>query len=191
MTTLLLAMLFSVTLQPPFGEAGAQVLGTPAARTIDVTVEVEGEPVAVLARITTLAGEQDPVALVPRGENRYGQAIKLTGWEDVVVAFEYIGADGTTSISAGSTLTDLGIDPAVINPERPATTSKSEGFTVDPWLLAGGAAALAAVVLMAFWASGSLGETMKPDDWSYAAVTGDAGQQSEGAGEVATDEPAG
>ena len=170
--SVLLAILLSVSLSAPFVEAEAQMLGAPSARTIDVTVEVEGAPTAVLARVTGLAGELAPVAMVPRGNGRYGQAIKLTSWEDVQVAFEYIDADGTTAISASSSLTDLGIDPEVIAPTRPETAPASGGFSVDPWLLAALAAALAAIVLMAFWSSGGLGDSMKPDDWTYASAEG-------------------
>ena len=108
--SLLIAILLSVTLQAPFGEAGAQILGAPGARTFDLTVQVEGTPAAVIARMTGVAGELDPVALVPRGSGIYGQVVRLTAWEDISISFEYIAADGETTISAASTLSALGVE---------------------------------------------------------------------------------
>ena len=45
---------------------------------------------------------------------------------------------------------------------------------LDPLLLGGLAAALAAVVLMGFWASGTLSDVFrsKPSEWTYAAAAG-------------------
>ncbi len=87
---LLLAILLSVTLTPPFGEAEARALTVTGAITIDVSVEVEGTPTTVIARITGLAGELPPQALVDRGGGIWGTIIRLTGREDVFIAFEYI-----------------------------------------------------------------------------------------------------
>lgn len=170
---LLIAILLTVTLEPPFGEAGAQVLGAPSARTFDVTVEVEGAPSAVIARMTGVAGELDPVALVPRGSGVYGQVVRLTAWEDISISFEYISADGETTISSASTLSALGVDLDAASPTV-TTPPPIEETGVDPWLLAGLAAALGAVVLMAFWASGGLSDVFqsKSEDWTYAAAAG-------------------
>jgi hypothetical protein len=172
--TLLFAILLTVTLSPPFGEAEAHALGAPSARTFDVTVQVEGEPAAVLVRITGLAGELPPVALVPRGGGTYGQAIKLTAWEDVLISFEYIDVDGTTTISTPSSLSALGIDPGLLGLSAPTSEPAPAESGVDPRLLAGVAAALAAVVLLAFWASGGLALPGKSQDWMYSASVDDA-----------------
>lgn len=168
----LLAILLTVTLQPPFGEAEAQILGVPAARTIDVSVEVEGAPVAVLARITGLAGELDPVALVPRGPGTYGQVIRLTAWEDVSISFEYISGDGETTISSPSTLTALGLDLEAARPTVPVPAA-DEDSGIDPWVLVGVAAGLGAVVVLAA-TSGGLLESVRSRslDWTYAATSG-------------------
>lgn len=182
--TLLFAILLAVTLSPPFGEAQAHSLGAPSARTFDVTVQVEGEPAAVIARITGLAGELDPVALVPRGGGAYGQAIKLTVWEDVLISFEYIAADGETTISAPSSLSALGVDPELLGVSAPASEPAAEEPGVDPWLLAGVAAALGVVVLLAFWASGGLALPGKGQDWMYSASVDGADDE-----ESTTEEP--
>lgn len=171
---LLIAILLTVTLTTPFGEAEAHELGAPSARTLDVTVQVEGEPAAVLARITGLAGELAPVALVPRGGGVYGQSIKLTAWEDVLISFEYIEPDGNTTISTPSSLSALGVDPELLGLSAPTSEPATAVPGVDPWLLAGAAAALAAVVLLGFWASGGLALPGKNQDWMYSASVDDA-----------------
>ena len=171
--SLLIAILLTVTLQAPFGEAGAQILGAPGARTFDLTVQVEGTPAAVIARMTGVAGELDPVALVPRGSGVYGQVVRLTAWEDISISFEYIAADGETTISAASTLSALGVE---VDDAKPSveTPPPVEETGLDPVLLGGLAAALAAVVLMGFWASGALSDMFrsKPSEWTYAAAAG-------------------
>ena len=171
---LLIAILLTVTLSPPFGEAEAHALGAPSARTFDVTVQVEGEPAAVIARITGLAGELPPVALVPRGGGAYGQSIKLTTWEDVLISFEYIEPDGNTTISTPSSLSALGVDPELLGLSAPTSEPAAAEPGVDPWLLAGVAAALGTVVLLAFWASGGLALPGKREDWMYSASVDDS-----------------
>ncbi len=178
---LLLAILLSVTLTPPFGEAEARALTVTGAITIDVSVEVEGAPTTVIARITGLAGELPPQALVERGGGIWGTIIRLTGREDVLIAFEYIDADGTTTISDSSRLTELGVDPAVIAPNLP-TTPPPEEPGIDPLLVAGVAAALGALVLVGFWAGSGIKESVKPTDWTYASTdaAGEAGDDDDG-----------
>ncbi len=186
----LVAILLAVTLQAPFGEAEAKDLGLTIGLAIDVTVEVEGAPAAVIARITGLAGELDPVALVPRGAGTYGQAIRLTEREDVQIAFEYIDSDGTTTISAPSSLTALGIDPTVFG-SRVETTAPVEESGVNPWLLAGVAAAIGAMVLMAFATSFGFGDSVKTSDWTFAGSDAAEGREPDGATTPDEEESAG
>ena len=191
---LLLAILLSVTLTPPFGEAEARALTVTGAITIDVSVEVEGTPTTVIARITGLAGELPPQALVERGGGIWGTIIRLTGREDVLIAFEYIDADGTTTISESSRLTALGVDPAVIAPSLPTTPPPDEPG-IDPLLLAGVAAALGALVLLGFWAGSGIKESIKPTDWTYGSTdaareAGDDDDDEESSPETEDGEPA-
>ena len=74
------------------------------------TVTVEGEPTAVIARITDESGEIGSTALVPRGEGAFGQVIRLEKWEDLAISFEYLSAEGESTISSASTLSALGIE---------------------------------------------------------------------------------
>ncbi len=192
---LLLAILLSVTLTPPFGEAEARALTVTGAITIDLSVEVEGTPTTVIARITGLAGELPPQALVERGGGIWGTIIRLTEREDVLIAFEYIDADGTTTISDSSRLTELGVDPAVIAPNLPTTPPPDEpGIEIDPVLLAGVAAALGALVLFGFWAGSGIKESVKPTDWTYASTdaareAGDDDDDEESSSETEDGEP--
>ncbi len=193
---LLLAILLSVTLTPPFGEAKARALTVTDPITIDVSVEVEGTPTTVIARITGLAGELPPQALVERGGGIWGTIIRLTEREDVLIAFEYIDADGTTTISDSSRLTELGVDPAVIAPNLPTTPPPDEpGIEIDPVVLAGVAAALGALVLVGFWAGSGIKESVKPTDWTYASTdaareAGDDDDDEESSSETEDGEPA-
>ena len=176
---LLFAVLLSVTLSPPFGDAEARTLGAPSARTIDVSVEVEGTPAAVLARVVDVDGiELPPVALVPRGIGAYGQTIRLTAWEDVQISFEYIGADGESVVSAASSLSALGVDPELMAPTVPEPPTPQEESGFSPWLLAGIAAAVVAIVLVLFWLSGGLSDSLKPADWTYAGTDPDESLES-------------
>jgi hypothetical protein len=168
---LLLAILLSVTLQPPFGEAEATALKATGILTIDFSVEVEGEPTAVLVRMVGLAGELPTLALVDRGGGTWGNIARLTGLEDIQVSFEYIEADGTSTISQSSRLTALGVDPAVIAPGVP-TKPPPEPAGIDPWLVAALAAGLAAVVLLMWWANGGFADTVTASDWTYAESVG-------------------
>lgn len=181
---LVIALLLSVTLQAPFVEAEAQILGAPSARTIDVTVRVEGQPTAVIARITDESGEVGSTALVPRGEGAFGQVIRLEKWEDLAISFEYLSPEGESSISSASTLSALGIE---IPGAAPPVTAPpvEEGSGIDPRLLAAIAGALGAIVLAGFWSTGAMSDTLrtKTDDWSYAATAGadDAPREPESA----------
>jgi hypothetical protein len=172
---LLLVLLLSVTLQAPFVEAGARMLGSPAQRTIDVTVEVEGSPTTVMARITDATGEIASVAMVPRGGGSYGQVIRLEDWEDVAISFEYISAEGESTTSSASSLSTLGIDVPGASP--PVTASPEEdgrGSGLSPWILVAIASVLGALVVAGFWSTGGLGDVVRsrPADWTYAASAG-------------------
>jgi hypothetical protein len=170
---LLLTILLSVTLQAPFVQAEAQILGVPAARTVDVTVTVEGEPMSVAARITDGAGSTQVVALVQRGEGTFGQVVRLAEWADMEIAFEYVSAEGESTISSTSTLSALGVEiPGAAPPVTAAPESAPS--RINPLMVAGIAVALGAIVLLGFWSTGGLADTLRPrsDDWTYAATAG-------------------
>jgi len=151
-----LAVLLSVVLGAPFGEAEARALQVDTGMTIEVSVEVDGGRSAVLARVVAFAGELPPVALVDPGDGRWVGILRLSGRENVQVAFEAIDAAGATDISELSTLTELGVDPAVVSPTRPTVPPPP-----DPgpnwWLIGGIIAGMVAIALLVWWVfSGSV-----------------------------------
>jgi hypothetical protein len=147
----LLAMLLSVVLGAPFGEAEARALEVHTGMTIEVAVELDSGRSAVLARVVAFAGELPPVALIDQGDGRWVGILRLSGREDVQVAFEAIDADGSSDISELTTLTDLGVDPAIVSPTRP-TTPPAEEPGPNWWLIGGAVAGIAALVLLVVWA---------------------------------------
>lgn len=167
------AILLSVVLGAPFGEAEARALEVNTGMTIEVSVEVDGGRSAVLARVVAFAGELPPVALVDQGDGRWIGILRLSGREDVQVAFEAIGAGGATDISQLSTLTELGVDPAVVSRTRPTVPPPP-----DPgpnwWLIGGLAAGIVAVALLVWWVfSGSVDKrSNNPDNTKDVDETG-------------------
>jgi hypothetical protein len=145
-----LAMLLTVVLGAPFGEAEARALEVDTGMTIEVSVELDSGRSAVLARVVAFAGELPPVALVDQGDDRWVGILRLSGREDVQVAFEAIDADGSSDISELSTLTELGVDPAVVSPTRP-TVPPAEDPGPNWWLIGGMVAGIAALALLVWW----------------------------------------
>lgn len=145
-----LALLLSVVLGTPFGEAEARALEIDSGMTVEVSVRVDDGRSAVLARVVAFAGELPPVALIDEGGGRWVGVLRLSGREDVQVAFEAIDADGTSDISDLSTLTELGVDPAAVSSSRP-TSSPTDDPGPRWWLIGGVAAGVAALVMVVFW----------------------------------------
>jgi len=164
----LLAMLLSVMLGAPFGEAEARALEVDTGMTIEVSVELESGQSAVLARVVAFAGELPPVALVDQGDGRWVGILRLSGREDVQVAFEAIDADGSSDISELSTLTELGVDPATVSPTRP-TTPPAEDPGPNWWLVGGAVTGIAALVLLVVWAVAGAADKRsgEPDDTAH------------------------
>ena len=170
---LLLAVLLSVTLGAPFGQAEAQALEVDSGMTIEVSVTVDGGRSAVLARVVAFAGELPPVALIDQGDGRWLGVMRLSGREDVQVAFEAIDAGGESVISDLSTLSELGVDPAAFSTTRPTHPPPDEPGP-NWWLLGGIGAGLAALVLIVVWA------VAKPTEGrSQDSDNGADGEQSE------------
>ena len=150
---ILLALLLSVTLAAPFGNAEARALEIDSGMTIEVSVAVDGGRSAVLARVVAAAGELPPVALVDQGNGHWIGIVRLSGREDVQVAFEAIDGGGQSEISELVSLTDLGVDPAVVSTSRP-THPPPEETGPNWWLIGGIGAGLAALALLVVWAVG-------------------------------------
>ena len=151
---LLLALLLSVTLSPPFGEASARLIGfTPTEVTIEVSVALEDSAALVLMRGQDLSGQElDPVALLRREDGTWGAVVELPARPDLRIVFELIPDRGSSTLSEASTLVDLGIDPARLTLiERPDPIEDSKSPPGLAWIVVAGISALAALVLLAVW----------------------------------------
>ena len=173
------AILLSVVLGSPFGRAEARALEVDSGMTIEVSVEVDGGRSAVLARVVAFAGELPPVALVDQGNGTWVAVLRFSGREDVQIAFEAIDANGSSEISELSTLTELGVDPAVVSPTRPTVLPAKEPGP-NWWLIGGAAAGIAALVLVVVWAV--TGSADKRPSGSDEATDPDHDQDHSGSG---------
>ena len=156
MRTLFLLALASVELGGAFGVAAAEGVAVSSGEIeVTISVVVEASPVNVVAYLVDPGDDQATVALGPRAGGEYaGTAISERA--DLVVIFEAIWADGSSETSRPVTLTELGLDPAVLLDEAGVVDTDDEELTLDAaterwgWAAVGlGAAALS---LLALWA---------------------------------------
>ena len=152
---LLLALLLSVTLSAPFGEASAELIGfTPEVVTVEISVEVLEPAALVLLRGQDVSGQElDPVALLTREDGTWGAVVELPARRDLVLAFDLIPAQGASVLSEGAGLADLGIDPDLLTLTEPPPTPEEE--STPPvglaWIIVAVLAAVLALVLLAIW----------------------------------------
>lgn len=178
---LLLALLLSVALGAPFGEAEARALEVDSGMTVEVSVEVDGGRSAVLARVVAFAGELPPVALVDQGDGRWVGVLRLSGREDVQIAFEAIDAGGSSDISDLLTLTELGVDPAAVSSSRP-TSPQADAPGPNWWLVGGVAAGVAALTLVVFWVLAGAGDKADHDAGDHVDADEIPGESNDGIG---------
>ncbi len=159
MSAWLTALLLFAQLGAPFVDATAT--GTRVGDRIEVNLEVEVEALnlsTVLAHIADPGGEQVSVPLNERSDGRYGAVVTLPA-ADLVVVFEAL-APGDSVLSQPMTLTALGLDPAILAPDRPFATVEPEDDSVRltpstrRWGWAAVGLVAAALALLAFWAAG-------------------------------------
>lgn len=163
MTGMLLALLLMLPLTAPFGEASATATSADGGLRLEVSVEVDGSPVAVLARgLAPGASELPPVALADRGDGRWEGVVELPVVENILLGFEIIPGQGKATVSELHTLTELGVDSAIFSLDNPSTGfgADDDESLVTPegarWGWLGLAAGAAALTLLAFWAIGSV-----------------------------------
>ena len=163
MTGMLLALLLMLPLTAPFGEASATATSADGELRLEVSVEVDGSPVAVLARgLAPGASELPPVALADRGDGRWEGVVELPVVENILLGFEIIPGQGKATVSELHTLTELGVDSAVFSLDNMSTGfgADDDESLVTPegarWGWLGLAAGAAALTLLAFWAIGSV-----------------------------------
>ena len=171
----LLAMLLSVTLAAPFGEAEVSAIRAGNGELqLSVTVEVEVGAVAVLARTVGVDGaELPPVALSNVRSGVWQGIVTVPIRPDLRMGFELIAESGTTAVvSEVHTLVELGVDPAALQQvsgggttrpiEDPAIEDPGDGDT-RRWGWLGLAAAAAALAAVAVWVLGGRGSRRPVD----------------------------
>jgi len=195
MKALLAGLILLLPLSAPFGEASATATSTDGGLRFEVSVEVEGDYVAVVVRgVGSGAAQLPPVALSDQGDGTWVGIVQMPVVENILIGFEAIPESGAAAVSELHRLTDLGVDRAVFGSGQPATTSVEEDeplVSVEGrrwgWLgLAAGAAALTA---LAFWALGSVrgrGDDEEVAEAEEAAA--DEGDDEEVAGTARVDE---
>jgi hypothetical protein len=184
MTGILAILLLALPLSPPFGEATATATSVEGGLRLEVAVEVEGTPVAVVVRgVAPGALELPPVALADRGDGRWEGIVELPIVENILLGFEWIPSRGPATVSELHTLTELGVDSAIFTLDRPVTGFDEDddplvGVEGRRWGWLGLAAGAAALMLLAVWTVGTVrlrrGEPEEsPGDGEFVAAVAD------------------
>ncbi|MDJ0924563.1 MAG: hypothetical protein QNJ77_08380 [Acidimicrobiia bacterium] len=153
-------VMFVVPLSSPFGEASATATSVDDRLRLEVSVEVEGSPAAVVVRgVGSGNAELPPVALGNRGDGVWVGIVDLPVVENIRLGFEFIPQQGPAKVSELHTLTELGVDRAVFAFDA-EPTGFGEETPPDPqgrrwgWLAL--AAGVGALTLVAWWAIGGV-----------------------------------
>jgi hypothetical protein len=158
----------AVTLSSPFGAAEAAALSAGEELVVDVSVVMTGTFETVLVRPFSSFDELPPTALVGSDDGTWSGVVTFPTAEDWSLVFDAIERDGTSYRSDTTSLSALGVDPAVI--EGPPSTPVPRR-PIDPstwWLIGGMVLAVAALAALAWWTFSDPGDGDAPD-----APTGD------------------
>jgi len=173
MTGFLLALVLLLPLSAPFGEASATATSLDDGLRLEVSVEVNASPVAVVVRgVGAGASELPPVALADRGDGRWEGIVELRVVENILLGFEIIPTQGPATLSELHTLTELGVDSAIFLLDNPDTGfgDDADRPLVTPegarWGWLGLAAGAAALTLIAFWTIGTVRSRDNGDELS-------------------------
>ena len=164
-----IALLLSVTLASPFGEASARLIGfTPEVVTIEVSVELEESAALVLLRGQDVAGtEVEPVALIQREDGTWGAVVELPARLDIRLAFELIPPVGGSTLSEAASLVELGISADVltfVEPPSQPTEEPAESVIGLPWIILAVIAGLTAIALLVVWTRSGSSDDDSEDD---------------------------
>ncbi len=183
-----IAMLVAaVTLASPFGAAEGAALSVDDELVIEVSVVVTGTYETVLVRPFSSYDELPPTALVGSDDGTWSGIVSLPTAEDWSVVFDAIARDGTSVRSETTSLSALGVDPAVI--AGPPTTPVP-GRPIDAstwWLIGGMVLAVCALAALAWWtfAGGDDGGSADPADGEGSQGGADGEPDIPGGGEAA------
>ncbi len=158
----LAALLLLIPLAAPFGEATATATAVDDGLRLEVSVEVEGSPVAVVVRgVASGNAELPPVALGNKGDGLWAGIVELPVVENIRMGFEIIPERGPGVVSELHTLTELGVDRAIFAlDDAPTGFGEASPLVTEEgrrwgWLAL--AAAAAALMLIALWVADVFG----------------------------------
>lgn len=152
MTSLLVAILTTVTLTSPFGEASATAVPNGGYIEVTVSVEVDTFPAPDFVVIHVLRQDaQDTFSLGLVGDGVYETSFFVNP-SNRAVSFEAGWGDGNFALSQITSLAALGVDPALLAETFETPGLGSSDNTRWGWLaLAAGAMALLAMVWWLLW----------------------------------------
>ena len=152
MISLLVAILTTVTLTSPFGEASATAERNGAYIEVTVAVEVDTFPAPNFVVVHVLRADgQDTFSLGPRGDGVYETSFFVNP-SNRAISFEAAWADGNLALSQTTSLAALGVDPSLLVETFETRSLGSSGNARWGWLaLASGALALMAMVWWLLW----------------------------------------
>lgn len=149
---LLVALLLGVSLEAPFAAASGVAERSPNGIIVTLELSLTVDKVdAVVAHVLAVGtGSQRTIALGSIGGRSFGASFEVAA-HDAPIVFEISRAGKVTS-SDRTSLRALGVDPVLLGlGETPPAVATSEGRSLG-WLAVGlGAAALALLVLWAWW----------------------------------------
>lgn len=169
----LLAILAVVLLASPFGTATATAIDDSDGLTVEVSVEYSETATAVIARPFSDFEELPPTALVEDSDGKWIGWVELPTAQNWQIAFEAFEPDGTSNLSTGSTLIELGVDAIVIKSDVEGPLPGKPLLPVGSiWLIAGVVSMIAALVLLAFWTFGSWADAEDEDEDGETVAAG-------------------
>ncbi len=145
-----LAALALVILSSPFGAVEGRAVADDRGLTVEITVEVERTFEAVLVRPFSSFEELPPTALALIGRGTWGGLVTFPTAEDWSLVFDGLEAGGESFRSDSVTLTDIGVDPVVVEGDP----APARGRVIDSstwWLIGAMITALAALATLTWW----------------------------------------
>lgn len=169
---LLAVLIAAVMLASPFGEADATAIDLSEGLTIEISVEYDVEASAVIVRPYSDFEELPPTAMALQPDGSWFAWVELPTAQNWQIAFEGFRIDGTSDLSRGTDLIELGVDRVVIEsevaeplPKKPLIPSGSW------WLVVAIVVAVLALVGLAYWA---FADPATEDDDGAETVAGEA-----------------
>lgn len=152
----LLALVAMVVLASPFGAVEGRAVDDSNGLVVEISVAVDRTFEAVLVRPFSSYEELPPTALTPVDANTWSGFVRFPTAEDWSFVLDGFEGGGETFRSAAVTLTEIGVDPVVVDGDPTPVRGRAID-TATWWLIGGIVAAVAAVAVLAWWTFG-LGE---------------------------------